>query len=268
MINRWHANWGLEEVGVHMRVSTRKGGVSRGAYASLNLGLHVGDEPAHVIENRAIWAQELGAKPVFMNQVHGQQCVELTPSTDHGLQADVSYTSNKGLACTMMVADCMPVLLADSSGAFVAALHVGWRGFLGVTPKGEWMHQGILAHALDTLSKFKNNRESWPGGPIWAWLGPCIGVKWFEVGDLVRDFYLTRYAQDHGVFTAHESRAQKWHFNLVQAVTLELKRLGLETIVGNDGTPEWCTATQSDHFFSHRRDGVSGRFCASIWLES
>lgn len=268
MINQWNADWGLESVGVHMRLSTRLGGVSQGAYESLNLGLHVGDEPERVMKNRSIWRESLGVSPIFLNQVHGQNLIELNPLSQHGQLADASFTMRPRIACTMMVADCMPVLIAHPSGSLVGALHVGWRGFLGVNADNELMHLGILAHTLQALSAHSRGREgSEVANPLWAWLGPCIGAKWFEVGSLVKDLYLARYLREDGVFTPHESRAQKWYFNLAQAVRLELGRLGVERVFGNDGTLEWCTATQETFFFSHRRDRVSGRFCASIWIE-
>jgi len=268
MFNRWSANWGLESVGVRMRLSTRLGGVSQGAFESLNLGLHVGDDQARVLENRSIWRDHLGAQPIFLNQVHGQHLVELTPKSPQGLEADACFTSSLGVACTMMVADCMPILIAHPSGSFVGALHVGWRGFLGVGTNHELMDHGILAHALQAIvNGMCSKGQSCELEEVWAWLGPCIGEKCFEVGPLVRDLYVQRFGADDGLFTAHATSAQKWYFNLAGAVRLELSRLGITNVFGNPGSLEWCTVTQEEFFFSHRRDRVSGRFCASIWLD-
>jgi YfiH family protein len=235
----------------------------------MNLGLHVGDDPACVLKNRSLWMHQLGVQPIFLNQVHGQSLIELTPKSLQGQEADACFTVSKGVACTMMVADCMPILIAHPSGSFVGALHVGWRGFLGVDAHDELMEQGILAHALDSISKsLLSQGVSHETGQVWAWLGPCIGVNSFEVGPLVRDLYVARFGADHGLFRAHHSKSQKWYFNLTQAVSLELGRLGIENRFGNNGSTDWCTVTQEEFFFSHRRDGVSGRFCASIWLQS
>lgn len=269
MFNPWSANWGLESVGVHMRLSTRKGGVSQGSYESLNLGLHVGDDPDRVLKNRSLWMEQLGAQPVFLNQVHGQNLLELTALSAHGLEADACFTLSHGVACTMMVADCMPILIAHSSGAFVGALHVGWRGFLGVDANNELMKEGILEHAINAITtSVGERREPFAMDQVCAWLGPCIGDQSFEVGPLVRDLYVERFGADHGLFKAHPSSPHKWYFNLAGAVSLELGRLGMVKLYGNDGSLDWCTVTQEEFFFSHRRDKVSGRFCASIWMES
>ncbi|MCF8161426.1 MAG: laccase domain-containing protein, partial [Polaromonas sp.] len=156
--------------GVHAVCSTRTGGVSAAPYDSLNLGDHVGDDPAHVAANRAILQEAIGARPVFLNQVHGAQVVALDAFTPDGTVADACLTDQPGLACTVMVADCLPVLFASVDGRRVAAAHAGWRGLAG--QGGQGILEATVKHMQAT--------------DIIAWLGPCIGPRVFEVGDEVR----------------------------------------------------------------------------------
>jgi polyphenol oxidase len=194
--------WGLESQGVRTHLSTRCGGVSEGVYSGMNLGLHVGDDPQKVLQNRHLYAQQLGATPVFLNQVHGTRALELHPPWSNELHAlkaaesaDAAWTVDSGVACTMMVADCMPLLLADSLGRAVAAVHVGWRGLVGLAPSGTgpalMAQGGIIAQTLQTLrARLQSPLASANGhdhAPLfYAWLGPCIGPSAFEVGPEVR----------------------------------------------------------------------------------
>lgn len=230
--------------------STRAGGVSTPPWDSLNLGDHVGDDPAAVAANRQRYAAHLGVRPVFLRQVHGVECVELAADTPDGTQADACRTRAPGVACTIMVADCLPVLLADARGGLVGAAHAGWRGLLG---EGG---QGVLESAL----------RSFDTAHTLAWLGPCIGPGAFEVGAEVLQAYTAR---DPGCERFFRPAAPgKWLADLPGLARARLQRIGLppDRIHGNDGSPGWCTVTQASRFFSHRRDRVSGRLAASIWL--
>ncbi len=230
--------------------STRSGGVSAPPWDSLNLGDHVGDDPAAVASNRRRYAARLGVRPVFLRQVHGTESVELAADTPDGTQADACCTRAAGVACTIMVADCLPVLLADVRGGLVGAAHAGWRGLLG---QGG---QGVLESALQPFDAARTL----------AWLGPCIGPGAFEVGPEVREAYT---AHDTGCARFFRPAASgKWLADLPGLARQRLQRLGLplDRIHGNDGSPGWCTVTQASRFFSHRRDRVSGRLAASIWL--
>ena len=309
--------WGLERMGVRTHLSTRLGGVSEGVYASLNLGLHVGDVPERVAHNRRVYAQHLGASPVFLNQVHGCRVLELfAPSSDpssdpnpapnptrspHSLlpnnlstqdttaittaeSADSALTQARGVACTMMVADCMPVLLADSLGRAVAAVHVGWRGLVGLrTQAGASALEtdgGVIAQTLMHLrrrlsSGEKTTAPAQPDPVILAWLGPCIGPTAFEVGEEVRDWFVERNADNARAFQPSAVRTGKWMAHLSRLVQWELERHGVGQLFGNlasapsaAATPDpWCTVTNAEDFFSYRRQGVCGRFAASIWLD-
>ncbi len=240
--------------------STRKGGQSDGPYAGLNFGLHVGDNPQHVLSNRDLLQTHLGVRPVFMDQVHGRQMLQLDSGVADGLAADGAYTRQKGLACTVMVADCLPILLCDPQGLQVAAVHAGWRGLLGARGRG------VLESAIETFSTVtpspRNAGLEDPANLI-AWLGPCIGPNAFEVGDEVRAAYVAHSAAAASCF--RPGAAGKWWADLPSLARQRLADLGVVQTFGNDGSDNWCTVTHASRFFSHRRDGVSGRMAACIW---
>lgn len=222
-------------------------------YASLNLGDHVGDVPAHVATNRAIFQQAIGARPVFLSQVHGTGVVALDAATPNGTVADACFTDQPGQACVVMVADCLPVLFATADGQRVAAAHAGWRGLAG--------HDGV--GVLEATVKHLCAKDV-QSNDILAWLGPCIGPQAFEVGDEVR-----------ATFTFSDPLAGdcfkplvpgKWLADLAGLARLRLRALGFKQIYGNDSSAAWCTVGNASRFFSYRRDRVTGRIAASIWL--
>ena len=243
---------------VRAACSTRAGGVSGSPYDSLNLGDHVGDDPRAVAVNRERLASALGARPVFMKQVHGWQVARLAADTPDGVEADACIATTPGVACTIMVADCLPVLLTTRDGGAVAAAHAGWRGLAGAGGIGVlealWREFQPLA-ALDAAEAAKRTL---------AWLGPCIGPNAFEVGPEVKAAFEARDPGAAALFKAHVPG--KWLADLPGLARLRLRVLGIEAIHGNDGSDAWCTVTNASRFFSHRRDRVSGRFAASIWL--
>ena len=239
--------------GVRAVCSTRDGGVSAGPYASLNLGDHVGDDAIAVAENRRRFASTMDARPVFLQQVHGFDAVQLASATPHGTRADACWTRDRGVACTIMVADCLPVLLTDRAGTFVAAAHCGWRGLAGANGRG------VLETLWDSWQPRIEARDAL------AWLGPCIGPTAFEVGDEVKAAFEAVDASASRRFKPASS-AGKWLADLPALARDRLNALGIENVHGNDGGTGWCTVSNPSRFFSHRRDRVSGRFAASIWL--
>ncbi|MDM0013701.1 peptidoglycan editing factor PgeF [Variovorax sp. J22P168] len=236
--------------GVHALCTTREGGVSAGSFASLNLGGHVGDDPLAVQANRDRLRGRLGdARPVFLEQVHGTECVALDGASADGTRADACSTTARGLACTIMVADCLPVLFADAHGRRVAAAHAGWRGLAA----------GVLER---TVASFEGEGGA-PG--LLAWLGPCIGPDAFEVGDEVRAVFVDAESQDARFFRPAGNEG-KWLADLAGLARRRLQGAGLASIHGNDSSEPWCTVHNPLRFFSHRRDRVSGRLAACIWL--
>ncbi|MDB5956702.1 peptidoglycan editing factor PgeF [Ramlibacter sp.] len=239
---------------VHAWCSERTGGVSVGPYDSLNLGDHVGDEAAAVAENRTRFAATLQARPVFLKQVHGQGVVQLTRDTPDGTEADACWTTEPGVACTIMVADCLPVLLADRAGRVVGAAHCGWRGLAGEGGHG----------ALEALWQAMAPQAG-AAAQVLAWLGPCIGPEAFEVGAEVRAAFVQR---DPGAQACFRPRGEgKFLADLQALARRRLAALGITAIAGNDGSAQWCTVSAASRFFSHRRDRVSGRFAAALWLD-
>lgn len=263
----WMPQWGLERLGVRMYLSSRQGGVSKPPFDSLNLGLHVGDAPLAVEHNRALYAKALQAKPVFFDQVHGVDCLQVDAWSPHGLKADAAWTHDRGVACTMMVADCMPLLLADAQARAVAAVHVGWRGLVGMDPSGGLLPHGVVHRAVLALRGSIQERYGSKVPQLFAWLGPCIGPSAFEVGSEVRQAFIQRAPSNAPCFIAQPQSPGHWLADLPQLVREELGRLGVEDLWGNDGTPGWCTVSQAALYFSHRREKKTGRFAASIWLE-
>jgi len=232
--------------GVQSSCSERAGGVSAAPYDTLNLGDHVGDDPLAVAENRRRYAQQLAARPVFLKQVHGRGVVRLDAHSADGSEADACWTTERGIACTMMVADCLPVLLADRAGRVVGAAHCGWRGLAG----------GVL-EALHAQMATAG------AGDLLAWLGPCIGPDAFEVGPEVRTAFEQHDSGAAALFRPHGEA--KLLADLPGLARRRLAALGVTAFHGNDGSRAWCTVSNPSRFFSHRRDRVSGRFAASIW---
>lgn len=239
--------------------TTRAGGVSLPPYDSLNLGDHVGDDPAHVATNRARFEAAMGARPVFLNQVHGTQVLQLSASTPHASKADACITNEPGVACTVMVADCLPVLFTTQRGDWVAAAHAGWRGLAGQGGVG------VLENTLRSFCALALINQGRVATNIIAWLGPCIGPAAFEVGGEVRQAFVANNAQTAACFTALP--AGKWLADLAGLARLRLRAAGVTQVFGNDGSAKWCTVGNASRFFSHRRDRVSGRFAASVWIE-
>jgi YfiH family protein len=201
---------------------------------------------------------------VFLRQVHGRTVATLDDKVQDGIEADACTTSQRALACTIMVADCLPVLLTDTTGSVVGAAHAGWRGLAGDRREGgvlESVHGRLMAaaHALGS---------SQAASDLIAWLGPCIGPEAFEVGPEVRAAFLEHDPRAAALFRAH--REGKWLADLQGLARMRLQALGVTQIFGNDGSRAWCTVANASRFFSHRRDsarlGGSGRFAACIWL--
>lgn len=243
--------------------TTRRGGVSAAPYDSLNLGNHVGDDPHAVVHNRASLQQYLGLAPNYLEQVHSTRVLPLDAALADTACADGSATRTPGVVCTVIVADCLPVLLSDRQGRWVAALHAGWRGLLGEAGVGV-VEQGVAAFFKAFMP---------PGGApiaqaatdLIAWLGPCIGPTTFEVGAEVRQAFM---AVDAGAAQCFQPLAQdKWLADLTALARRRLAACGVTAVYGNDGSLPWCTVSNPGRFFSHRRDRVSGRMAACIWLE-
>jgi hypothetical protein len=239
--------------------STRGGGFSLPPYddgrggGGLNLGQHVGDDPATVARNRARLAEALPAYPAFVWQVHGVAVVDAaTVACDgRGPDADASVATTPGAVCTVMTADCLPVLFADVEGKVVGAAHAGWRGLAA----------GVLNETVAAM-------RAAGAGEITAWLGPAIGPEEFEVGQDVLDAFVGG-ARDAGeaarmraAFVPIAGKAGKYLADIYALGRLFLARDGVLRVSG--GTR--CTVRERETFYSYRRDGVTGRQATMIWL--
>jgi len=246
-----HPDWLVPDWKAHGTgavMTTRRGGFSAAPFDSMNIRDGIGDDPAAVRSNQRLLAEAIGVTPIYLGQVHGARVVRLTvadAAPDAPVhEADASVTTETGIACTAQVADCLPVLFAAPGG--VAAAHAGWRGLAG----------GVLEATVKALC------EAAGCGPadLHAWLGACIGPGRFEVGaDVLRAF---------GVDPASDSprfrpRAPgKWLADLPALARDRLRALGVHDVSGG----HWCTVDEASRFFSFRRDRVTGRMVAAVWL--
>lgn len=243
---------------VRALTTLRTQGLSTGAYASLNLGDHVGDDLATVQKNRQLLMETLGFQHDFfwLNQVHGIKAVEIVenfytpipgPSPEErrevsNNEADASFTRTKQQPCVVLTADCLPVLLCDRSGTIVAAVHAGWKGLLG----------GVIEATVKSMKV--------PGEELLAWMGPAIGPSAFEVDADVRDQFI---AVDSNAKNAFEhKRDQKWLGDMFLLGRQRLNSVGVVDIYGGGE----CTYSDPDRFFSARRDKNTGRLASLIWI--
>ena len=223
--------------------TTRRGGVSPAPYDSLNLGAYTRDDPAHVTENRQRVVTQLGLPemPRWLSQVHGREVVAASDVARDATKADAQWTAQPGTVLAVLTADCLPVVIVDASGAEVAAAHAGWRG----------LASGVLAATVATFRR--------PASQLMAWLGPAIGPADYEVDATVRDAFT---AVDAGSASAFEpSRHGRWQCDLYALARQRLAAAGVSAVYGGG----WSTAEEPQRFFSHRREGATGRMACLIW---
>jgi polyphenol oxidase len=236
--HRWRA-----PAHVHAVTTTRAGGASTGAYQSFNLGDHVGDDTQAVRENRGRLRALLGVdEPVWLKQVHGTAVANAAEAAP-GAVADGGWTERRGVVCAILTADCLPVFLSDRAGTRVALLHAGWRGLAA----------GIISAGVSALARDATE--------LVAHLGPAIGPESYEVGDEVRAAFVTYGSETQRAFRA--SRTGHYWMDLYQLARIQLRELGVAEVSGG----ECCTLRQRETYYSHRRDGVSGRMASLIWIE-
>ncbi|MFA9217505.1 MAG: peptidoglycan editing factor PgeF [Sphingomonadaceae bacterium] len=253
--------------GVGVLTTTRQAGVSPAPYddgqggMGFNLGVHVGDAPQHVQQNRARLRAVLPSEPYWLTQVHGTAVLEAlggaaaaSAAGEVAPQADAAFARHPGAVCTIMAADCLPVLLCDTAGKVVGAAHAGWRGLAA----------GVLARTLDAM-------RAAGAGDIMAWLGPAIGPQQFEVGaDVLAAFEAGCSASDdaglaevRAAFRAIDGRPGKYLADIYALARSVLRRDGVHSIAGGD----LCTVSDGQQFYSYRRDHVTGRQASLIWIK-
>lgn len=241
MTLRIQPDWPAPPV-VRAFVTTRDGGVSGAGYASLNLSTATADDPACVAENRRRFAAWLPSEPGWLKQVHGARVIRREVWSGRDNEADAAWCATPRLACTVLTADCLPVLFCDLDAQVVAAAHAGWRGLLG----------GVLENTVTAM----------PVEPrrLLAWIGPGIGVGAYEVGEAFRDQFMRQLPWLKEGFETINGNV---HADLAVIARALLKRAGVEAVHGGD----FCTYTDSERFFSHRRDAQGGRMASTIWLQ-
>ncbi|WP_223669094.1 peptidoglycan editing factor PgeF [Kangiella shandongensis] len=227
--------------------TTRQGGVSDEPFDTLNLALHVGDHPSKVAENRErLGRSESIPHPCWLTQVHSTRVI---PHGQPLTEADGCFTHSPGHTCLVMTADCLPVLLANKAGNWVAAIHAGWRG----------LAKGVL---LEAVQKYHGTSE------LMAWIGPAICQKHFEVGDDVRESFVNVDSTYEQYF---KSSNNKWLCDLPAIAEHQLSGKNIDVYQSN-----MCTYEQEVQFFSHRRAShnqknhsaaQTGRMVTAIWIE-
>lgn len=251
--------------GIGAAMTTRGGGASAAPWQGFNLGDHVGDLPGAVAANRAAFAQVLGARPVYLRQVHGSRVVRLTAADLEPAaatqEADACVSTEPGLACTILVADCLPVLFAAPLGRAVAAAHAGWRGLAG----------GVLEATVAALCEAAQCEPA----EVEAWLGAAIGPQRFEVGaDVLRAFgaeparpsaHFRPWARGGEVVSGGAAAGAvrpTWAADLAGLAEERLRRAGVAML----DSARACTVTEAERYFSYRRDGATGRMAAAVWI--
>lgn len=242
-----HQVTGREWPGVRYFCTTRHAGVSAAPFDTNNLGLHVGDDPRAVHENRARLANRVTATPVWLNQVHGTDVWDADNSgTSPAEDYDASVTTTPGRVLAIMTADCLPVVFAGQG--IVGAAHAGWRGLAA----------GVLEN---TVKKMQAKAGKLPD---YAWIGPGISRQAFEVGLPVRDAFLDEDPKLAHCFEPHPHHAGKWLADLPEIAAYRLSVLGIPQIEKSG----YCTYEQRDLFYSYRRESVTGRMATVIWMGS
>lgn len=224
--------------------STRSGGVSQAPFDSFNLGDHVGDDAALVTQNRALLRQlaQAEAEPLWLNQMHGSHVIN-SQDWQSNSEADAIVSRDKNHVCTIMTADCLPILLCNQQGDTVAAIHAGWRSLAA----------GIIEK---TIAKFTGKPHD-----IIAWLGPAIGADKFEVGVDVYNAFCQHSSQATQAFKATDG--SHYLADIYQLARQQLVAQGVTAIYGGD----FCTFSDGQRFFSYRRDGQTGRMATLIWMQ-
>jgi polyphenol oxidase len=219
-------------------------GVSRAPYTCFNLGDHVGDDPVAVAANRRRLkvGAALPGEPSWLSQVHGIRVADLDSPAAMG-PADAATAHAPGKVCAILTADCLPIVFATDSGDRVAAAHAGWRGLAA----------GVIEATVRAMGV--------PAASLMAWLGPAIGPQYFEVGGEVRDALLAGDAMAGEAFAPNPRG--RFMADLELLARRRLGALGVTRIYGGGE----CTFAQANHYFSHRRDGITGRQATLIWRE-
>ncbi len=220
--------------------TTRTGGVSSGPWSSMNLGTRCEDDPASVEQNRARLQAALPAPVQWLRQVHGATVVEHPGRVEDEREGDALVAFHPDRVCAVLTADCLPVIFCNRGGDRVAVAHAGWRGLAG----------GVLQAAIGALG----------GDPadLMAWMGPAIGPRAYEVGQEVAEAFPAEF--DEGFVCS----GGRYLLDLYAVAKMKLTSAGVRQVYGGGR----CTLGEPEHFFSFRRDGITGRMASVVWLDA
>ncbi|WP_019141113.1 peptidoglycan editing factor PgeF [Noviherbaspirillum massiliense] len=244
-------DWPCAPANIGALSTLRSGGFSLPPYddglgdGGLNLGTHVGDRPEHVHQNRALLRSVLPAEPAWLSQVHGTTVLDAAGVKD-APEADASVSTQRGVVCVIQTADCLPVLLCDSTGTTVGAAHAGWRG----------LANGVLENTIGMMRRAG-------AGQIFAWLGPAIGPDQFEVGEDVLDCFRKQDPAFRGAFKPIPAQPGKFLADLYLLARMRLNSAGVAKVHGGG----FCTVTDARRFYSYRREKTTGRMASLIWIK-
>ena len=220
-----------------------EGGRSLGNFSNFNLALHVNDNEEDVISNRSILNDyyDLPSEPVWLNQTHSSICLNAM-GLNSNKEADASFTSDSGIVCGILTADCLPVFVSKKDGSMVGIAHAGWRG----------LASGVIENLIDEFDCM--------GEDIVIHLGPAISKYSYEIGEEVKNIYLSKNANFERAFLYHNN---KLFLDIYDAARVVLESYNISSISGGNR----CTLKEKDDFFSYRRDGAkSGRMAHLIWM--
>lgn len=236
--------------GLRALTTLRSGeGVSPPPFDRFNLGLRCGDDPALAQRNRDLLGSWLAlpSPPHWLRQVHGTRVLRFEAAPPAGgdePEADAAVTSVPGIVLAILTADCLPVVFAARDGREVAAAHAGWRGLAA----------GMLEATVAAMRT--------PAKDVIAWLGPAAGPRAYEIGTEVREAFV---AQDPGAAAAFtDTRPGHWRVDLYALARRRLAAAGVHAVHGGG----LCTISDPVRFFSHRRDGRSGRLATLAWIST
>ena len=234
--------------------TTRLGGISKPPYDSLNLALHVKDNPQNVADNRQLVTDLLPSQPCWLNQTHSDNIALLDEPVDLTLPYDASVTAQRNKVCPVMTADCLPLFITNNQGSVVMAIHAGWQGLV---------NRIIVKSIVCMVSRYNIGAED-----LLVWLGPAISIGHFEIGDEVKCKLQSSMVSMSDAPFVKGSVEGKWHADVYQIAREQLLEVGVSDVYGG----QYCTYADDELFFSHRRathQGLSstGRMVSVIYVE-
>jgi len=259
---KWSEQWSECIEPLHLAPSIKACITSRhalNANGTANFSLFVNEDPKLVYLRRTELAKMLGYPIYWLSkQIHGTRVVNfsntnfselITCISSHQYHfdepADAVWTNRTNSIIGILTADCLPILVWNQQGTYIAAIHAGWRG----------LQAGIIKNTVDSLNI--NPDE------LYAWIGPAIGTQAFQVGYDVYDAFCSQIPEATLAFYPDPKHPDKWLADLNLLATMHLNAVGINNITSSS----ICTSLDSEKWFSYRCSQQSGRFASLIWIE-